>query len=386
MQQLNDSMANMNMSNGQQQPPSRMPSLNGNGNPPPGPYPPRSAPPGQQSYGPGQIMPGGPARVMSPNGYGPQGQGQGMNNFNSFGGPGPNGYPPQQQQQFGPGQVIPPPRGMSYNSSGPGTPVRGSSYSDGPSPPPHMGGRMQSQSPYPPSSSSRPPSDGSSNSGLRKSTSSRSLGSQYDNRQQYGGGPPPPMPAYPDGLAPPHRPFLPRTDSSSSLQSLPASIYGGAPMGGKPLPPSATYNIKSVDSVPTFADPSPPSSPVAETKEITGPTTTAVTQQGKCKVFLKEQHAKWKSLGAARLKLYHESPTNVKQLVVETDNNKKAVLISTIILPDGVERVGRTGVAVELTDKGLRTGIVYMLQLKDEKSAGSLFDSLLAGSDRFEAN
>jgi hypothetical protein len=102
----------------------------------------------------------------------------------------------------------------------------------------------------------------------------------------------------------------------------------------------------------------------------------------KCKVFLKQQHAQWKSLGAARLKLYRESPTNVKQLVVEAENKAKTILISTIVLTDGVERVGKTGVAVELSDKGARTGIVYMIQLRNESSAVGLFDSLLAGSDR----
>ena len=103
-------------------------------------------------------------------------------------------------------------------------------------------------------------------------------------------------------------------------------------------------------------------------------------------VFLKQHHQQWKNVGSAKLRLYHESPTNVKQLVVEADNSKKTVLISTIVLADGVERVGRTGVAVELSDKGARTGIVYMIQLRNETSAGGLFDSLLAGSDRSGVN
>ncbi len=73
----------------------------------------------------------------------------------------------------------------------------------------------------------------------------------------------------------------------------------------------------------------------------------------------------------------------MKQLVVQADS-KQNVLISTIVLEDGVERVGKTGVAIELSDKGQRMGVVYMLQLRDERSAGSLFESLLAGSDRSE--
>ena len=115
----------------------------------------------------------------------------------------------------------------------------------------------------------------------------------------------------------------------------------------------------------------------------TGPVTSTFSAQMRCKVFLKQQHQQWKNLGAAKLKLYHQNPTNVKQLVVvEADTKKKTMLISTIVLSDGVERVGKTGVAIELTDLGARTGIVYVIQLWNETSASGLFDSLLAGSDR----
>ena len=58
------------------------------------------------------------------------------------------------------------------------------------------------------------------------------------------------------------------------------------------------------------------------------------------------------------------------------------MLISTIGLSDGVERVGKTGVAIEPSDQGALSGIVYMIQLRNETSALGLFDSLLAGSDR----
>ena len=58
------------------------------------------------------------------------------------------------------------------------------------------------------------------------------------------------------------------------------------------------------------------------------------------------------------------------------------MLISTIVLSDGVERVGKTGVTIELSDQGARMGIVHMIQLRNEMSTSRLFDSLLAGSDR----
>lgn len=117
----------------------------------------------------------------------------------------------------------------------------------------------------------------------------------------------------------------------------------------------------------------------------TQPITSTLSAQMKCKVFLQQQHAQWKSLGSARLKLYQQMPINQKQLVVEADTKDKQIIISTIVLTDGVERVGKTGVAIELSDHGMRTGTVYMIQLRNETSASGLFDSLLAGSDRQRA-
>ncbi|KAG8825963.1 hypothetical protein FRC17_008443 [Serendipita sp. 399] len=124
-------------------------------------------------------------------------------------------------------------------------------------------------------------------------------------------------------------------------------------------------------------EPSPPNSPTS-----TGPTTTTITATMRCKVFLKQQHQQWKSLGSGKLKLYHTLPTNMKQMVVESDSSSKTMLMSSIVLTDGVERVGKTGVAVEMSDGGARTGVVYMVQLRNEQSTQGLFDSLLAGSDR----
>ena len=147
------------------------------------------------------------------------------------------------------------------------------------------------------------------------------------------------------------------------------------------LPPSAQFRAPSV--VGLVDEPSPPTSPTANNKPIpTGPVTSTISAQMKCKVFLKQAHAQWKSLGSAKLKLYCEQPTNVKQLVVEAEDKNKSVLISTIVLTDGVERVGKTGVAVELSDKGARTGIIYMIQLRNEQAAVGLYEGLLAGSDR----
>ena len=144
-------------------------------------------------------------------------------------------------------------------------------------------------------------------------------------------------------------------------------------------------SLAGTGSGPNSTHPSPPASPVeddADFSALTGPA--VISAQMKCKVFLQQSHQQWKSLGGAKLKLYVQKDRNVKQLVVESDSGKAGqnMLISTIVLTDGVERVAKTGVAVEISDRGQRTGIIYMLQLRNESSAAGLFGSLLKGSDR----
>ncbi|GAA6043479.1 hypothetical protein JCM8097_000730 [Rhodosporidiobolus ruineniae] len=154
-------------------------------------------------------------------------------------------------------------------------------------------------------------------------------------------------------------------------QSAPGSSRNGGGGGGSKLSVSTSAH-HGLDQ-----DVSPPTSPV-EPKQ---PDRTKIIAEMRCKVFLQHAHAQWKSLGTAKLKLFLSQPSNTKQLVVDSDK-KGATIVSTIVLTDGVERVGKTGVAIELSDKGDRTGIVYMLQMKTESSATGLFQMLLTGSDR----
>jgi hypothetical protein len=196
--------------------------------------------------------------------------------------------------------------------------------------------------------------------GLRKAASSGALAAQFEQASLNGSRPPMPgmggMP--PGGIhAPQARMLLP-----SALQSRVVSTAG----------------VADPDD-----DASPPTSPRASNDAAsTGPVVSSVIAQMRCKVFLQQQHQQWKSLGGANLRVFLQQPTNVKQLVVEADDKKRTLLISTIVLTDGVERVGKTGVAIELSDKGVRTGVVYMIQLKNETSAKGFFDTLLQGSDR----
>ncbi|GAA6060094.1 hypothetical protein JCM10212_003502 [Sporobolomyces blumeae] len=171
-----------------------------------------------------------------------------------------------------------------------------------------------------------------------------------------------------------------RSRSAEALRIEPPQHYR--------MPSQALSEDRLSGSNPAFApsvgsriggeDDSPPASPV----KSTGPQKTSVVADMRCKIFLQQYHSVWKSLGTAKLKLYLSMPSNTKQLVVDSDKGKGKTLISTIVLTDGVERVGKTGVAIELSDQGDRTGIIYMLQMKTEQSATGLFEQLLVGSDR----
>ena len=295
---------------------------------------------------PGPNPPGSSGMGPPPSGALPPGPGLGKN-------PGGPPLPGQSPLQSGPPRGPPPISGQLPMGH-----TRGLPGPNGPNPniPPHPSRQLPVDLLHP--QSITPP--GLVFNGLRKTQSSHSLNSHFEPH-----GALPPVPRMPGAQ-------IPRNHSSDSLP-LPQS---------RPLLPSAQRTVSMLPSSQSFHEISPPTSPVQRSVPYTGPVTSAISAQMKCKVFLKQQHAQWKSLGPAKLKLYRESPTNVKQLVVEADSKGKSVLISTIVLTDGVERVAKTGVAIELSDKGVRTGVVYMLQLRNETSAQGLFDSLLAGSDR----
>lgn len=272
-------------------------------------------------------------------------------------------------QIISPGQFIPPQRTASAEPLGRRGPPQGMDPSFGPRGPPRappLSVNGQFAPPNPPYgvSPGRTPSDPSFQGGIRKNSSPLASPSDPGRAPPFDGSLHPAMASSPNLL-------LPHTNSLGP-------VVGESQL--RPALPSVQFRTPSMVVAPDEL--SPPTSPTMTKSVPTGPVTSSVSAQMKCKVFLKQGHAQWKSLGSAKLKLYLQQPTNVKQLVVEAEDKNKSVLISTIVLSDGVERVGKTGVAVELSDHGARTGIVYMIQLRNEQSAVGLFESLLQGSDR----
>ncbi|KZT44471.1 hypothetical protein SISSUDRAFT_21835 [Sistotremastrum suecicum HHB10207 ss-3] len=264
----------------------------------------------------------------------------------------------------------PPPRGSSMNSMA--SPPTSAHYpTNFPSSRPELNTSQIQNGPPGPFSAHGTQSDPGINSyggpSLRKSPSSRSLHSQHTIEHQMRTLPP--VPSIGSGQL---------SNGPSRAGSIASSLSTASGPHQARLP---SQYIASGNFGPNSGDVSPPMSPTEETAP-SGPQTSSVIATMKCKLFLKQHHAQWKNLGNSRLKLYLHQPSNDKQLVVEADTKDQPILISTIILSDGVERVGKTGVAIELSDKGVRTGIVYMILLRAENAASGLFDQLLKGTDR----
>ncbi|UZJ56586.1 hypothetical protein CBS101457_005906 [Exobasidium rhododendri] len=249
-----------------------------------------------------------------------------------------------------------------------------------PRPPPHMNGNGQPGMMY---GRPMPPRPYAQNSFGPSSTSATNYGNGHGNGIGIGNsngiGPPRP-PFHQD---PSRRPSAPDLRAQAGQQTTRRTSDGNGPPPERSLssssgPPRLPSDfMKQAGSRPK-EEYSPPSSP---TKKKKGPKTSTVAAQMRCRLYLKQSHAQWKSLGNARIKVFHLMPDDVKQLVVENDK-KSTPIISSIILPDGVERVGKVGVAIELSDNGNRTGIIYMIHLRSEESAFALFGQLLEGSDR----
>lgn len=312
----------------------------------PGPFIP--GPPGPPRPPQGPPHPGGPpSHLPGPPGVGGPPHPHGLPHIHS---PPPHNAPPYMNHG--------PPFGQSPHHPRPG-PMQAGPFNGPPRPGPGPYGAPPGQPPRPPSEPSM------QRTAIHKTPSTRSLTSQYSQFDP--SHPAPPVPSIPGGFGPP----MSRNSSFSTLQ---------APQP-RPLLPSANVRAPSVADT-SFDAPSPPGSPIQEIPQMAGNFPSTISAQMKCKVFLQQQHAQWKSLGSGKLKLYRQEVTNVKQLVIEADDKNKSILVSTIVLTDGVERVGKTGVAIELSNQGARSGVIYMIQLRNEKSAGGLFDSLLAGSDR----
>ncbi|CAG8505774.1 983_t:CDS:2 [Acaulospora colombiana] len=91
----------------------------------------------------------------------------------------------------------------------------------------------------------------------------------------------------------------------------------------------------------------------------------------KIKVFLQKGYGAWTNLGWGTMNLSVEA--SQRKRIIINSNKQKAKLIDAILLDDGVERIGKTNIAITLNRIDTTRRIVYMMQLKDEKTAERTF-------------
>ncbi|CAG8478043.1 27364_t:CDS:10 [Dentiscutata erythropus] len=100
----------------------------------------------------------------------------------------------------------------------------------------------------------------------------------------------------------------------------------------------------------------------------------------RCKLFLQNDHGIWTNLGWGNMKLEIESPSQRKKLVINSEKQNKK-LVDAIVREDGVERVGRAGVAITLNNIDLANNrrIIYMMQVKEEAMAVKAYGIMKQG-------
>ncbi|CAG8594118.1 10666_t:CDS:10 [Acaulospora morrowiae] len=98
--------------------------------------------------------------------------------------------------------------------------------------------------------------------------------------------------------------------------------------------------------------------------------------ESKCRIFLKNDHAMWTNFGWGMMMVLLETPLNQKRIKIISDRQKKSKLVDAIIWEAGVEKVGKTGVAITINNIHGSYGaapIIYMIQMKDEATANKAF-------------
>ncbi|CAG8537746.1 4787_t:CDS:2, partial [Acaulospora colombiana] len=97
--------------------------------------------------------------------------------------------------------------------------------------------------------------------------------------------------------------------------------------------------------------------------------------ESRCRVFLKNDHAMWTNFGWGTVKVLLEVPSNQKRIMIMTDK-QKSKMVDAIICEAGVEKVGKTGIAITINNIPASYGgttIIYMIQMKDEIAATKAF-------------
>jgi hypothetical protein len=148
-----------------------------------------------------------------------------------------------------------------------------------------------------------------------------------------------------------------RTTSFASSLATNSSV-------GSTISNLSLYDTPPLPSIPAHFSPEEPLSPLHER---------LLVKEHKVKIFLRLDAGNWKNLGSGRVWVFTTGP-EVRVLVVQpTKKDPGGVLVDGRIFESGAcERVGRTGVAVNLPSREGKIS-VYMLQVRNPSNPRSRF-------------
>jgi hypothetical protein len=143
--------------------------------------------------------------------------------------------------------------------------------------------------------------------------------------------------------------------------------------------PTTSYNIPPVPTVNTpqmFVSRSSSLQHANEPPREVEQTTTLV-MEARCRVLLQNDYNDWTNLNWGSMQLLLEKPSQRKRIIINSDKAKMK-LVDSILWDDGLERVGRTGIAITLKNVDANVRIIYMMQMKDEKTAARAYEIMKA--------
>ncbi|KAI8140120.1 hypothetical protein BJV82DRAFT_623984 [Fennellomyces sp. T-0311] len=101
------------------------------------------------------------------------------------------------------------------------------------------------------------------------------------------------------------------------------------------------------------------------------PQTLSPLMQCRCKLFSQQEHSTWNNMGSVTLRISQQMPSKKTHVYME---NGKYKLISAVVMSSNVQRINPKRVSFLLTNEQTRTSMVYMVHLKDEKTADKIFE------------
>ena len=101
------------------------------------------------------------------------------------------------------------------------------------------------------------------------------------------------------------------------------------------------------------------------------PQTLSPLMQCRCKLFSQQEHSNWNNMGSVTLRISQQMPSKKTHVLME---NNKYTLISAVVMSSNVQRINPKRVSFLLSNEKERTSMVYMVHLKDEKTADKIFE------------